>query len=249
MNLAPVHPSPAWRRIGLALGRSARPLLLARLLPALVILQAIAQTSDPREMLDTWLEKQAQVRTWSADVVQSRKLKSLVHPLESRGRVWFAQPNRFRWQLGDPPRTIAVRTGDELLIVYPRLKQLERYPLTDAIDPAWKQALALLEVGFPSDPQRFLAQYELVSATASDSVWGFELRPSGNAARRLIERVRLEVSSEDFTLLATELEFPDGSTMRNQFSHHRLNAELDPSLFDVDASKDYEVVSPLEERR
>lgn len=249
MNVTPTNPSSAWRRIGLALVRSAGALLLAGLFPALVILQAAAQEGDPRAMLDTWLEKQAQIRTWSADVVQSRKLKSLVHPLVSRGRVWFARPNRFRWQLGDPPRTIAVRTARELVVVYPRLKQVERYSLDDTIDPAWREALALLEVGFPSDPDQFHARYELLSASASDTAWRFELRPAAPEARRLIERVRLEASRKDFTLLATELEFPDGSTMRNQFSEHRLNAELDPSIFQVDADADYQVVRPLAGRR
>ena len=200
--------------------------------------------ADDNALLDEWLTKQVAIKTWTADVVQTRKIKSLLRPLESKGQVWFVQPNQFRWQLGDPPRTIAVRTQQELLIVYPKLKQLERYPFDRIENPAMQQALALLEVGFPSDPERFHARYELLSVTTSDNVRRFELQPKDKQARRLLAKVRLEVSTGELTLLATELEFPDGSTMRNRFSNHSLNVEIDASLFKVD-TKGYQVAEPL----
>ena len=210
-----------------------------------VILPVMAGAEVSTGLVDQWLEHQAQIRTWSADVLQIRKLKSLARPLESTGRVWFRQPNRFRWQLGDPPRTVAVRTADALTVIYPRLKQAERYPISGVSDPAWKQVLTLLEVGFPSDKDTFYSRYEVLSARRTDSKLIFEVRPSSSAARRLLEKVHLEVSSEDFTLTVTELVFPDGSSMRNQFSGHQLNPDLDDGLFRVDLGEDYQMVEPL----
>lgn len=195
-------------------------------------------------LLDEWLVKQVAIKTWAANVVQTRKIKSLLRPLESRGQVWFVQPNQFRWQLGDPPRTIAVRTQQELLFVYPKLKQMERYPFNNITDPAMQQALALLEVGFPSNPERFHARYELLSVTTTGGVRRFELQPKDEQARRLLNKVRLDVLTQGMILLATELEFPDGSTMRNAFSKHKLNIKIDESLFRIEA-KDYQVVEPL----
>ncbi len=221
-----------------------RPLIcLLILLPAA---RAAAGTDSAREFLYAWLEQQTRIRTWSADVVQIRKLRSLVHPLKSRGKVWFRQPNQFRWQLGDPPRTIAVRKDAELLIIYPRLKQVERFAGGDDTDPAWKQVLALLEVGFPSDAETFFARYELVSTRRLKKSWKFELRPAAELARKLLDRVTVEISTRDFALLSTELVFPDGSTMQNQFLHHRLNPELEPGLFDFEIEEGYTVVNPLE---
>lgn len=206
-----------------------------------------AAAVDDEALLDEWLTKQVAINTWTADVVQTRKIKSLFRPLESKGQVWFVQPNQFRWQLGDPPRTIAVRTQEELVIAYPKLKQLERYPFDNISNPAMQQALALLEVGFPSDPERFHERYELLSVNTIGEVRQFELQPKDKQARRLLAKVRLDVSSSDLTLLATELEFPDGSTMRNAFSEHMLNVELDASLFQIDAGE-YQIVEPLQGR-
>ncbi len=205
-----------------------------------------AGIDSAREFLDMWLEQQTRIKTWSADVVQIRRLRSLVRPLKSRGRVWFLQPNRFRWQLGDPPRTIAVRKDEELLIIYPRLKQIERFAGGENVDPAWKQVLALLEVGFPSDAETFFARYELVSTQRLKKSWKFELRPAAELARRLLDRVIVEVSTRDFSLLSTELLFPDGSSMKNLFTHRKLNPELDPTLFDFAIEDGYTVVNPLE---
>jgi outer membrane lipoprotein-sorting protein len=234
------------KRLDFSLIRGIHTVLTACLLLFLILPEVQAGTDSSEEFLNQWLAQQAQVKTWSADVVQIRKLKSLVRPLKSRGQVWFEQPNRFRWQLGDPPRTIAVRKEEELLIIYPRLKQVERYSTGEEIDPAWKQVLSLLEVGFPSDAEAFFAQYELLSTKKTKKSWKFELRPAAEAARRLLDRVWVEASRRDFSLMATELVFPDGSTMRNEFIRRRLNPDLDKALFQFEIDEGYQVVNPLE---
>ena len=223
------------------------------ILPAasLLILLSSAEAGidSSREFLTAWMGQQAQIKTWSADVVQIRILKSLVRPLKSRGQVWFRQPNQFRWQLGDPPRTIAVGKDDELLIIYPRLKQIERFAAGEDVDPAWKQVLALLEVGFPSDTETFFSRYELVRTARLKKSWRFELRPAAEVARKRLDRVTIEISTRDFSLLSTELIFPDGSTMKNQFIHRRLNPDLDEGLFDFKIEGGYTVVNPLQKSK
>ena len=204
-----------------------------------------AAATQDETLLDAWLARQVAVKAWTAEVVQTRNIKALVRPLQAQGHVWFVQPNLFRWQLGTPPRTIAVRTQQELLIVYPQLKQIERYPFNNITDPAMQQALALLEVGFPANPERFHARYELLSVNTTTQVHQFELQPKDEQARRLLARVRLDVSTGDLILMATELEFPDGSTMRNAFSHHKLDPDIDVSLFHID-TQGYKVVEPLQ---
>lgn len=229
------------------IGRMAVAGLVAGIVGWLLACTPLA-AQEPREILDAWLEHQATLETWSADVVQTRELAALSRPLEARGKVWFRQPNRFRWQLGDPPRTIAVRERDELVVVYPQLEQAERYALGGGMDPAWRQALALLEVGFPRDAEGFYAQYRPVSVETEDDRWSVTVEPVAKQALRLIERVRFEVARADFTLLATELHFPGGSVMRNEFSNHRANPELDDALFEAPVEPGYTVSTPLADR-
>src|SRR5438045_6189795 len=97
-------------------------------LMALVILFAAAASTSAQthSLVASWLSAQTNVHTWSADFIQTRTLKSLTEPLTATGHVWFAEPNRFHWELGNPPQTIAIRAANEMLIVYPRLKRDER---------------------------------------------------------------------------------------------------------------------------
>lgn len=82
-------------------------------------------------LLSRWFAAQAEIKTWSAELVQTRTLKALKDPLQTPGRVWFTLPNRFRWELGTPAQTIALREADAMVIVYPRLKRAERYALDE----------------------------------------------------------------------------------------------------------------------
>src|SRR4051794_37381188 len=68
-----------------------------------------AVAADNSAALSTWLNAQTNIHSWSADFVQTRRFKTLTQPLTESGTVRFAEPNRFRWELGHPPKTIAVR--------------------------------------------------------------------------------------------------------------------------------------------
>ena len=112
-------------------------------------LAALSAQAQTEKLLDQWIAAQTNLHTWSADVVETRALKSLSQPLVSTGKVWVAMPNRFRWELGQPAQTIALRQPDQLFIIYPRLKRVEKYPLTGNQTGPWRDALALLDASFP----------------------------------------------------------------------------------------------------
>ena len=202
---------------------------------------AWAQTNT----VDAWLARQATVQSWSADFVQTRTLKTLTTPLTAQGRVWFAVPNRFRWELGRPARTIALRQPDQLLVVYPRLKRAERYPLIGDGTGPWESALSLLEAGFPRNRADLESKFRIASEVREGDLVHVRLEPRSASARKLIPRMELVLSTADLALKATELEFPDGSILRNDFSNAHLNPPLDEPLFQVDLEDGYKIVEPL----
>ena len=208
-----------------------------------------ADAAGGEQVLNRWLQRQSEIQTWAADVRQIRKLKTLAQPLEAEGRVWFSRPNRFRWQLGDPPRTVIVRTRDALWIEYPRLKRVEKFPLTGGPDSRWRYIMALVDVGFPEDAQTFYATYSLTGARNIGDIWRIDLQPLSVEARKLLDSVSLEISVPDLLLRTTELAFPDGSVMRNEFGAIEVNPPLKPGLFVLEIPPDYQVVNPLADRQ
>ena len=223
---------------------------MKRLLLAAYVMLGLAQGNgveaaqlDPQ--VAGWLAAQPRIQSWSADFVQTRTLKSLTRPLKAEGHVWFAAPNRFRWELGHPPQTIAVRATDEMLVIYPRLKRVERFPLSGQETGPWKDALALLEAGFPRSAEDLEAQYNILEQGPQGALFRLVLQPKSAAARRMMPQIEIEFDPKDFMLRATELQFADGSTMRNDFSNAVMNPPIDPTEFSPKIPSDYKVVEPM----
>jgi outer membrane lipoprotein-sorting protein len=204
-----------------------------------------ARAADTNSILSTWIAAQANIHTWSAEVVQTRTLKSLTQPLTAKGHVWFEAPNRFRWELGTPPQTIAVRGPEEMLIIYPRLKRAERYPVADEQAGQWRDVMKLTEAGFPRSESELQSQYNLVSQHMTGDICELTLQPKSATARKMMPQIKIAFSTKDSSLTATELEFADGSTMRNDFKNPELNPKLDESLFTPKLESDYKIVEPF----
>ncbi len=201
--------------------------------------------SDTNAVLTAWLNAQTNLHSWSAGFTQTRTLKALAQPLTAPGHVWFTAPNRFRWELGNPVQTIAVRQPEQMLVIYPRLKRAERYPLTgDAAGP-WKDTLALFEAGFPRSRADLESRFKILSVNEANEGYVVALQPKSAAARRLMPQIRITFMANDSSLRATELVFADGSSMRNDFTNSQFNLKLDEQVFNPKLGPEIKIVEPL----
>jgi outer membrane lipoprotein-sorting protein len=205
-----------------------------------------AQASENHdELLNRWFDAQSKIKTWSADLVQIRHLKALKEPLKTRGRVWFSNPNRFRWELGSPVQTVAVREDSSLMVIYPRLKRAERYPLDDDSTGQWRDALTLLESGFPQSREEMEIQFNIIGVELKESFAVLSMEPRSANTRKLLKEVRIGFSTEDMMLRSTELLFADESRLRNEFENGKTNMKLEPTVFQADVPENFKVTNPL----
>jgi outer membrane lipoprotein-sorting protein len=218
------------------------PLAWMLLTAAVLLMSTRAEAATVSPAVASWLAAQTNVQTWSADFRQVRQLKSLTQPLIATGQVCFAAPDKFRWELGK--QTIAVRAGTELTILYPELKRAERFSLANQRGP-WKDALALLETGFPRSESDLLGRFNLVSQIVTNSSGQVLLQPKSTSARRMMPQIRVQFDTSTFSLLATELTFADGSIMRNEFTNAVLNPVVRPDLFKASIPADFKIADPL----
>lgn len=203
------------------------------------------RAADTNAVLANWFTAQAGVHSLSADFVQTRTLKTLVQPLKSSGHLWFVPPDKFHWELGHPAQTIAIRDADQMYIVYPHLKRAERYPLGAGAPEQWRDAMALLDAGFPRTRQEFDKQFELQSLTENNGQWQLALQPRSEAARQMMPQMLVMLSANNLVLAGTELEFKDGSRMRNDFTNVALNEAIADTMFQWTPPADYTVTEPL----
>jgi outer membrane lipoprotein-sorting protein len=206
------------------------------------------RAEETNTVLSTWLNAQSDLHTWSADVTQTRVLKSLTQPLTAEGHVWFEAPSRFRWELGKPAQTIAVRGPEEMLVIYPRLKRAERYPLTGDAAGQWRDVMKLLEAGFPRSEAEMQSQYDILTQNVTGDICELTLQPKSATARKMMPQIKIGFSTKDSSLRSTELQFADGSTMRNDFKNPELNPKIDESLFTPKIEGDYKIVEPFKQK-
>ena len=220
---------------------------LRRVLPAGLFFLAVltARAAEPGSVLDTWFAAQTNLHSFTADVIQTRTLKVLSQPLVSTGKVWVVIPNRFRWEIGRPAQTIALRQPDTLFLIYPRLKRAEKYPLTDNQPGPWRDALALLEASFPRSRADLDSHFRVLSVTQTNANWELRLQPKSSLARQMMAEIGITVRTNDFSLAATEMKFADGSRMRNDFINVVLNPPIGEEIFDAKLDPGFTVVEPL----
>ena len=192
------------------------------------------------------LNLSAELESWDADFKQIRTLKTLREPLVAEGHVWYQAPDTFLWRLGNPARTLALKAEPDMWVIYPRLKRAEKYNLET--EGPWKDALALMEAGFPRSRERLDASFEWSwsapqdqnqdsSAKGSASGEGIavlKMVPKSENSKRWIESITVEFDFNQGALAASELKFTDGSTMRNEFSNFRKNPDFEEDWFQSD---------------
>jgi len=204
-----------------------------------------AGAADTNAVLNAWLAAQTNFHTWTADFTQTRTLKTLTQPLVTTGHLWFATPNRFRWELGSPPQTIALRQADQMFVIYPRLKRAECYPLDTRAPSEWREALALLEAGFPRTRADLESRFHILSLTETNGSWQLALQPASAFARRMMSEIRIGLATNDCSLTSTELVFSDGSRMRNDFRNSALNPVIENRVFQWSPGPDFKVTEPF----
>ena len=203
-----------------------------------------ASAADYDAQFNKWFEVQTNLQSWSADFTQTRSLKVLAQPLVSTGKVWV-KPGEFRWELGQPAQTIVLRRPDQLLIIYPRLKRAEKYPLDAVPTGPMRDALALLDASLPRDRATMEKSFQLLSVVATNATLQMTLQPRSEAARKFIGQIVIGFHTNDFTIAVTEMKFADGSKLHNDFTNVVLNQPIEPKMFEADLPSDFTVSEPL----
>jgi outer membrane lipoprotein-sorting protein len=205
---------------------------------------SIAHAADNDAQVNRWFEVQTNLQSWSGDFTQTRSLKVLSQPLVCAGKVWVT-PGEFRWELGQPVQTIVLRQPDQLLIIYPRLKRAEKYPLEGVPTGPMKDALALLDATLPRDRATMEKNFSLLSVTETNSMLQMTLQPRSDSARKFIGEILIGFHTNDFSIAATEMKFADGSSLRNDFTNVVMNRPIDPGMFEAKLPTDFTVVEPM----
>jgi outer membrane lipoprotein carrier protein len=198
-------------------------------------LRAVAseQTLD-LSPLKSWLASQRSVRSVSADFTQIRSFKTLKSPLTIKGHVWIETPNRFRWQLGEPPKTIIIGNRGETLILHPSKHRAEKRSLSAPGAAPHGDPFGMM--GFPGGHsfEEFQKQMSILSLRTEGSLCHLEMLPRDAQAIQALSCINLDFDTTTGEWRSFEIVTKEGSSIRTEFSRVELNSKLPQGLFEYD---------------
>lgn len=204
------------------------------LIAAAALLAPCPALAGDTEILRDWIAKGRDIRSFSADFVQTRTLRTLRMPLKSEGHVWFQAPRQFRWELGSPPRAAALRIGDDAWLIDLKKKRAKKFDLEAAGDDAMMRNFLVLEFPIARSYEEFTRRFEILATDSGDGWAAVELVPREPEMREMVQRATFVFEPASGDLMRFDLTFRDGSRLRNEFSNVCTNVRIDPAVFTFD---------------
>lgn len=190
----------------------------------------LAADAPDMEPVERWLAKREKVKTFASDFVQERRLRAVKAPLVSRGRLWFKAPESFRWELGEPARTVVVsRPGEGMWVLRPAKGKARHYQGDDLA------AGGLLAAGFASNYENFVRRFKVSEVRREGGDYLIVAKPKARRAALALRKVEFTVDAASLRLRRLHLRFRDSSIITTTFSEApREGIEIDDRIFELD---------------
>ena len=196
------------------------------LLPLLLLATAHADNVP----LDAWLQRQASITSVDAAFTQERKLPALKAPISTPGRMSFVKPDKIRWQLGNPPETLAISDGTSLTLIDASAKTARR----TSVDSPQAARFSLLSGRAFQSAESFYQTFEIIESRVTAGIHQYTVKAKDRRIRNQMPWIFLDIDPKQIELRALEFELQDKSRIRTVFHNPRFNQKLDPSLFQPD---------------
>jgi len=196
------------------------------------------EPTNAEQLLALWLGSYTGLETLQVSFTQERKLKTIKLPIRSSGKLWMETGSgRFRWQVGDPPKTVVTGDGDQIKIAHTRRQKVEyRKSGGDADAPGF----SMIAGGFPRTVSGFLKEYRILKAEKHSEFFELHTRPLRGESAQAVETMVYLIDLDDYFLRGFDISLRDGSEVRSEFHDVRRNPSIPASQYQFDTSG-YEV--------
>lgn len=211
---------------------------LPRVAAVLLACPVLLTASPAREIpepdlapLRTMLRFQKNLRTLSADYIQSRSIRTLRHPLVSRGSFFFEAPGSFRWENGNPPGSILIGNSNRIFLIRRDVNGTSGKQLLSGTPGDGGSWFSLFSQG---DFDTFRRSFRVLSLTVTGTRCRAVMQPLDAQAARGVAEIRLDFNKETGAWTRLEIVTRDGSSIAYEFNNIRINPTLPAGLFDPD---------------
>jgi outer membrane lipoprotein carrier protein len=173
-----------------------------------------------------------------ADFQEKKEVHLMNKPINSSGKVWFQQPNKFRREVTGNSPSITVSDGSVLWIYYPKFQSAEKYSLgkRSPLDAGIAALTAALNL---QDVER---SYRITGSKEADG-YQLLLTPRNPSLKRLLQSFDIHLNS-DLQVQRTEMVQPNGDHIVTTYTNES-RAPIPPSMFQFTPPAGTNVTTPL----
>jgi outer membrane lipoprotein-sorting protein len=182
------------------------------------------------QVLTRFDQVQGQIRTLSAEFVQTTRSPLLKDPIVAKGRFYLTKPDSVLWEYSAPePMRFAVADG-KYTGYFPERKQAEKRDIK-----RWSEQLFRF-FGVGQGSKELEKFYEIAlgdPGRATDNTYLLVLSPKKRRVRKRFDEVRLWVDTTSLLPVRIEYVGKDGNEREIRLSNTRFNPDLAAGLYDV----------------
>ncbi len=209
-------------------------LLVTFALPAGAADRPVPNPADPAltgsQRLDSLVARikleQGRVETLEAEFVQERASEFLARPETSRGKLFYARPDRVRWEYLDPNPISLVIDGDEMLTWYRDLGRAEKVKVGRVSSQVFRylDATGSLEA---------LMDYFAVTISTPKvgEAWRLDLDPRYPRIAKRLAGITLWIDPVLYLPVRVRYAEPNGDSTEYRFSELRANVPIPAERF------------------
>jgi len=172
----------------------------------------------------------ADIKNFRTDFIQQRHLSVLHEPLLSRGICFFEAPDKLRWELTSPFRTVLIYNADQVAKFEPEKDHLRKMNFGggDVMRNVLRQIISWMRGDFNSAG----AVYDLQIEKGTPVI--LKLIPKSKKLRRSLRFIQLFTTPATYRVQRVRIQESDTDYIQIDFEHMRENLALPPALFDTD---------------
>jgi outer membrane lipoprotein-sorting protein len=198
----------------------------------LVLALGVARAQEAKLSVEAFRAKvqaaMANVKTTRGKFRQTKRLALFDDKLESSGSFAIQRPDRLRWEIERPFRSILVIAGDKGARWNETRREVERFSLAEkpGIDAAVKQLFSWYSGGFDAGGDQFTVTVESERTVA--------LVPKNEKVREVVKKFSIRLAPDFATIEAIALDESEGDRTEIEFSETEVNKNLDPKTFEIE---------------
>lgn len=192
--------------------------------------------SEAKRVVERWIDGQKDLNSLTIEFRQERLLKGLKKPVASKGMIWLDKRGLMRWQVGEPPKTIAVYRDKEVMVSQPAKKLVERRTLGKEGGNQGEMEKAFLESGIPRSLADFEKFFRILGVEKEGQMDRLQLEVKDSRAQSALVSMSFLIDPASNLLAGYDVAFRDGSSIRTRFEQVKKNAVMEDSLFNPDTT-------------